>query len=154
MKGEKIALRLCGTALAGLWLLGLAAPALASEPSPAGLWRTIDDKTGQPRGFVRVYEVNGEIFGRIEGSLDPEEAKDRCDKCSGERKDQPVIGLVILRRMKKSGAEYTGGDILDPDTGTVYRCKFRLVEAGRKLVVRGYLGAAIFGRSQIWLRAE
>lgn len=154
MGTRKIRLRLLAAAAAGLLLFALAAPAFASEPTPAGLWQTIDDKTGKPRGFVRVYEENGEIFGKIEGSVDPEEAKERCDKCSGDRKDQPVIGLVILRRMKKTGVEYTGGDILDPDTGAVYRCKIRLAEDGRKLVVRGYLGAALFGRSQIWLRAD
>ncbi len=144
--------------LALLLLCAMAAPGLASElvpePTPAGLWRTIDDKTGKPRGFVRLYEENGELFGKVEKSLDPKEAKERCDKCSGERKDQPVVGMVILRRMKKSGSQYIGGDILDPDTGAVYRCILRLVEDGRKLVVRGYLGATLFGRSQTWVRAD
>jgi uncharacterized protein (DUF2147 family) len=121
-------------------------------PTPAGLWKTVDDKTGKPRGFVRLYEENGEIFGRIESSADPAEAKERCEKCAGERKNQPMIGLVILRRMKKSGEEYSGGDILDPDTGVVYRCKLRMLEQGQKLELRGYVGFALLGRSQIWIR--
>ena len=33
----------------------------AAEPSPTGLWRTIDDSTGKPRGLVRITEVNGHI---------------------------------------------------------------------------------------------
>lgn len=142
--------------LAALLVCALAAPVLAFDPAPnpTGLWQTVDDKTGKPRGFVRLYEENGEIFGRIESCLDPAEAKERCDKCSGPRKNQPVVGMVILRRMKKSGQEYSGGDILDPDTGVVYRCKFRMLEEGRKLELRGYLGAPMFGRSQIWTRQE
>jgi uncharacterized protein (DUF2147 family) len=124
----------------------------AAEPTPTGLWRTVDDKTGKPRGLVRLYEEEGRIFGKIDKSLDPKEAKERCDLCSDDRKNQPVVGMVFLRRMMKSGDEYSGGDILDPDTGVVYRCKFRMLEQGRKLVVRGYVGTALFGRSQTWIR--
>jgi uncharacterized protein (DUF2147 family) len=138
-------------ALVGGAILG---QARASEPTPAGLWKTVDDKTGKTRGCVRIYESNGEIFGRIESSVDPKDAREKCDKCSDERKNQPLIGLVILRSMKRNGGEYAGGDILDPETGIVYRCKLRMVEAGRKLVLRGYIGASLFGRSQVWIREE
>src|SRR5580693_4527872 len=70
--------------------------ALAAEPSPTGLWRTVDDKTGKPRGLVRLYEEEGQIFGKIDKSLDPKDAKERCDLCSDERKNQPVVGMVFL----------------------------------------------------------
>ncbi len=125
---------------------------LGGEVSPAGLWKTIDDKTGRARGFVRIYEQNGELFGKIESSLLPEEAREVCSKCSGERKNKPVIGMVILTGMKKEGQEYKGGEILDPDTGWVYRCKMRLEEGGKKLILRGYLGVSLLGRSQTWVR--
>src|SRR5579863_8306540 len=101
--------------------------AFAADPTPTGLWRTVDDKTGKPRSLVRLYEEAGRIFGKIDKSLDPKEAKERCELCSDERKNQPVVGMVFLRRMTKSGDEYSGGDILDPDTGVVYRCKFRML---------------------------
>src|SRR5262245_54445887 len=143
----------------GAWLFGagavwcaLSLAVFAAEPTPAGLWRTVDDKTGKPRGIVRIYEQDGAFFGRIESSFDPAEANERCDKCTDERKDKPVIGMVILRRLKRNGSEYSGGDILDPDTGAVYRCKFRMVEEGRKLLVRGYTGISLLGRSQVWTR--
>jgi uncharacterized protein (DUF2147 family) len=139
-----------------LFTFGLLALALsqsfAADLSPAGLWKTIDDKTGRARGFVRIYEQNGQLFGKIESSLVAAEAKEVCDKCSGERKNQPVIGMVILTGMKKNGPEYNGGEILDPDTGWVYRCKMRLAENGSKLILRGYLGVSLLGRSQTWLR--
>jgi uncharacterized protein (DUF2147 family) len=145
-----------------LWPRGLVAvlfcsirfAAFAAEPTPTGLWRTVDDKTGKTRGLVRLYEEAGQIFGQIYKSLDPKDSKERCDLCSDERKNQPVVGMVFLRRMTKSGSEYSGGDILDPDTGVVYRCKFRMSEQGRKLLVRGYIGTALFGRSQTWFREE
>ena len=68
------------------------------------------------------------------------------------RRAQPVIGLVILSGLKKDGAEYTGGKILDPDNG--YSSKIQLTDAGKKLNVRGYIGISMLGRSQIWLRQE
>ncbi len=126
--------------------------ATGPEATPAGLWRTIDDKTGKPRGIVRIYERNGELFGRIEESLKEGDRRERCDLCTDDRKDKPIIGLVIVRKLKRKGDEYSGGDILDPDTGTVYRCKIRLAEDGRKLVVRGFIGFSLLGRSQIWTR--
>jgi uncharacterized protein (DUF2147 family) len=127
-------------------------PLGAADLSPAGLWKTIDDKTGRPRGVVRIYEQNGQLFGKIESSLLPHEAKEFCDRCSGERKNKPSIGMVILTGMKKNGTEYNGGEILDPDTGWVYRCKMRLAENGKKLILKGYVGISLLGRSQIWLR--
>jgi uncharacterized protein (DUF2147 family) len=122
--------------------------------NPSGLWKTIDDKTGRPRGTVRIYEENGAFFGKIEATVDPAEAKKRCGLCKGERKDKPVIGLLILRNMKGQGGagEFGGGDILDPDTGFVYRCNMRLTSAGGKLVLRGYIGFSLLGRSQTWIR--
>jgi uncharacterized protein (DUF2147 family) len=128
--------------------------AMAVESSPVGLWKTFDDKTHKPRGIVLIYEERGIFFGRIESSFDPEELTGRCEKCSGDRKGAPVIGLVIMRGMTRHGSEYDGGDILDPETGYVYRCKFLLSGDGEKLFVRGYLGMSIFGRTQTWLRME
>jgi uncharacterized protein (DUF2147 family) len=126
----------------------------AGSGSPAGLWKTTDDKTHQPRGLVRLYEQDGAIFGKIEASFDPKEANEICDKCKDERRNQRVIGMVFLRNMRPQGQEYGGGDILDPDTGSVYRCKMTLEDNGQKLVVRGFLGVSLLGRSQTWIRAE
>ena len=137
-----------------IFCLILTASLLAAPPeaSPSGLWKTIDDKTRQPRGLVRIYEQDGALFGRIEGSFNPAEARDVCDKCSGEQRNHPVIGLVILRGLKKRGAEYSGGEILDPDGGSIYRCRLTLEDNDAKLVVRGYIGLPLAGRSQIWYR--
>jgi uncharacterized protein (DUF2147 family) len=138
--------------MAALFLSAVSLSAAGGASTPVGLWKTVDDKTGEPRGLVRVYEENGEIWGRIEATLKPEEAHEHCDKCTDERKGKPVIGMVIMRRLKRNGGEYTGGDILDPDTGAVYRCKLKMADDGRKLLVRGYLGISLFGRSQVWTR--
>jgi uncharacterized protein (DUF2147 family) len=132
--------------------------AAGTERSPVGLWKTFDDHTHQARGTIRIFEENGSLSGKIETSFKPEELTERCDKCSDDRKDAPIIGLTIMRGMKKAGStkdagEYGGGEILDPDTGSVYRCKMALSGDGEKLFVRGYLGFSILGRTQTWVRA-
>ncbi len=129
---------------------------LAATPdaSPLGLWKTVDDKTHKARGTVRIYEHDGALFAKIESSVDPKENAELCRKCEDDRKDKPVIGLVIMRNMKPHGSDYTGGDILDPDTGTVYRCKMTLADGGKKLNVRGFIGISLLGRSQTWVRQD
>ena len=132
-----------------------AAPASATEPaSPIGLWKTIDDKTGSPRAIVRIYEQDGKLFGRIERSFTPGAENRVCEECTDERKNQPIIGLIIIRNIRSKDDEYAGGDILDPDTGTVYRCKFHLDQNGSRLIVRGYIGISLLGRSQTWQRQD
>ena len=136
-----------------LCLSALTLRAADSAGTPAGRWRTVDDKTGKAKAIIVLYEEKGLLFGRVETLLDPAAVK-ICDKCSDERKGQAVTGMVVVRKMKKDGDEYTGGDILDPKNGSVYRCKMRLVDQGRKLSVRGYLGLSLFGRSQTWVRDD
>jgi uncharacterized protein (DUF2147 family) len=117
-----------------------------------GEWKTFDDKTGKARAIVRIYEQDGKLFGKIERSMTPGAQSRICAVCTDDRKDQPMLGLVIIRNMKRSDDGYAGGDILDPDTGSVYRCKMHVDEGGAKLVVRGFIGISLLGRTQIWER--
>lgn len=136
-----------------LCLMALATlAAAAADPGIVGRWRTFDDKTGKAKGIVLIYEQNGQFFGKVESSIDPKQANKICDLCKDDRKNKPVTGMTILRRLQRNGDEYGGGDILDPDNGTVYRCKARLAEGGKKLIVRGYVGISLLGRSQTWTR--
>jgi hypothetical protein len=97
-------------------LFGALFTAQASE-SPVGVWRTIDDKTGKEKSLVRIVEANGELRATIEKLFrEPhEEPNPNCDKCPGERKNKPVLGMMIMTGLKKSGSEYDGGEILDPE---------------------------------------
>lgn len=140
-----------------LALLVLPATALcAAEPTPVGLWKTIDDNTGQAKGLVRIRDIGGQYEGKIEKAF-PKPGEDpapRCDKCDGARRNQPVLGMTILWGFTKQGDEFQGGEILDPENGKIYRAKMKLTDGGKKLEVRGFIGISLFGRSQIWLREE
>jgi uncharacterized protein (DUF2147 family) len=125
----------------------------AQSSTPEGLWRTFDDKTGRERGLVRIREEQGEFVGTIIGTVDPAEAAQTCDRCEGARQGKPIIGLTVLTQLRWDGDIWDGGRILEPETGSVYRCSMRLADGGRKLIVRGYLGISLLGRTQTWLRA-
>jgi len=130
--------------------------AWADNASPVGLWRNVDDASGKPRALIRIMESNGTLQGKIEEVFraPSEDRNPKCKKCEGALKDAPVIGLVILSGLKKDGAEYNAGKILDPDNGKVYSSKIQLSDGGKKLNVRGYIGVSMLGRSQIWERQE
>ena len=133
-----------------------AAPTWADDASPVGLWKNIDDVTGKPKALIRISESNGVLQGRIEQLFRPatEDQNPKCEKCEDARKNQPILGMVFMSGLKKDGDEYAGGEILDPDNGKVYRSKMHLIDGGKKLSVRGYIGVPMLGRSQIWVRQE
>lgn len=137
---------------APLSVLAQAAPQSEQPASPIGWWETIDDKTGKPTAVVEIFEKDAKLFGRIEQILTGDDAASVCVACKDERKNQPIVGMIIIRDLKPAGAEYSGGDILDPESGSVYRCKMHLDNHGTQLIVRGYIGVAFLGRSQTWHR--
>ncbi|HEY1398855.1 DUF2147 domain-containing protein [Roseateles sp.] len=141
---------------ANLALAQASAPA-ATVTTPVGVWKTIDDDTKQERSTVRISEVNGVLTGKIEKITDAGKQDAKCDECSDERKGQPILGLTILRGVKKNtgdAALWDGGDILDPGNGKVYRVRLRPVDGGKKLEVRGFIGMPMLGRTQTWIRVE
>ena len=141
------------TLLLGLLLLVLPMSAFA-QASPVGTWTTIDDATGQPKSVIEVYETaDGKLAGRVARVLHSTRGPNPlCEKCRGERKDQPIEGMVILWGMQRSGDEWKGGQILDPATGKVYSATMRPVAGGKQLQVRGFVGFSLLGRTQLWVR--
>ncbi len=132
-------------------------PALAvADVSPAGLWTTFDDDTGRPSGTVEITHVDGKLQGRVvDVVVEPgEDSNPTCKECAGERKNLPIRGMVILWDVVGHDADYSGGEILDPDDGKIYRCRLHLREDGDTLEVRGYVGVSLFGRTQIWRRVK
>jgi uncharacterized protein (DUF2147 family) len=145
--------RIFTTLFAGASTLFFASAVLAQ--SPAGLWKTIDDATGKEKSLVRIVDSAGVLTGKVEKSLDPNAKPDqKCEECTDSRKGQPIIGMVILRNVKKGESHWEGGDILDPNNGKIYRVRLTPSADNKKLEVRGYVGTPMLGRSQTWQRVE
>jgi uncharacterized protein (DUF2147 family) len=136
----------------GLILISFCCYALpASTQTIVGKWQTIDDETGKPKSVVEITERNGKYFGKIV-KLFRNAAEDQdpiCDKCPADddRYRKKIIGMEILRNLVKDNDEFSGGTIIDPNNGKIYRCKVWL--DGNNLKLRGYLGP--FFRTQTWL---
>jgi len=129
------------------------APRLSGQTTPAGFWNTISDVDGRPTAVVEIQEVKGEYIGVVRALLVPADPEDSvCGKCHGAEKGQRIIGMEILHHMRPDGDEWSGGEVLDPETGKTYRARMKLIEGGQKLVLRGYIGLPLFGRSQTWVR--
>jgi uncharacterized protein (DUF2147 family) len=126
----------------------------AQANSPVGRWHTIDDKTGETKSLVVIEDAGGVLRGRVSQFLrqgaDPAA---KCDKCTDDRKDQTILGMEIIRGVKKSSGNryWEGGEILDPEEGKLYRVRLTPIEGGAKLQVRGFLGP--FWRNQLWVKA-
>ena len=121
--------------------------------SPVGFWQPLDN-TGKPLGLIRIFEAHGLYYGRIEPSFPGDDRGERCTRCTDDRHNQPLSGLLLIRHLRWQDGKYVGGDILDPNTGRVYDCTLQLTDGGHQLIMRGFLGLALLGRSQTWQRVE
>jgi len=142
-------------ARAAFGLALLACLPASSGQSPAGVWKIVDQRTGQPNALLRISETGGRIEGKFEKifSQPGDDPNPRCEKCEGANKNRPLLGMTILWGQQKQGNEYTGR-ILDPENGEIYQCKLVLDEDGRKLKVHGYVWVPLFGQTRTWLRVE
>jgi uncharacterized protein (DUF2147 family) len=146
--------RLLAPAMLATSILSLPSADAAPSDEPAtGLWQVYSDKDGSPDGRVRTFVQDGQLVGVV-ADLRPDAPPDsRCTKCSGAQKDKPIKGLTIMWGFHKDGDAWTGGTILEPQTGSTYRCNAKFV-APESLEVRGHIGISLFGRTQTWKRAH
>ncbi len=134
-------------------LLTLASTLAAAQASPVGLWKTIDDETKQEKSTVQITEAGGVLSGKVVKIADATKQDAKCDECADDRKGKPVLGMEILRGLKKGDEDtWEGGTIIDPNNGKVYKATIKPIEGGAKLQMRGYIGP--FYRTQIWVKAQ
>lgn len=113
-----------------------------------GKWKTIDDETGQEKSIVEIFKKSdGKYYGKVTQLL-IKPANPNCVDCKDDRKNKPILGMEVVRGLKKEGNEFTGGTITDPKTGKTYKCT--ITRSGDKLNVRGYIGFSLIGRNQTW----
>ena len=135
---NKIALAVAALAVSGM--------ALAD---PVGVWRTVDDETGQPKSLVRITNEGGKYVGRIQQVF----SGNVCNVCSGKYKGKNLSGVTVLWGVSSEGGnKYGGGTIMDPKNDKTY--KVTMTDNGNSMVVRGYVGISALGRNQTWQRVQ
>lgn len=123
-----------------------------SAQSVLGIWKSIDDNTGEARSIVEIYESDGKIYGKIIEILNLEIENPVCYKCEGKNKNQPIVGLIIIDGLTKNDDVYEDGTILNPENGKTYDCRLKFEDDEDSLQVRGYL--AFFYKTQYWKRIK
>ena len=139
-----------------LLLLGINSATFAADIT--GMWQTIDDKTGTPKAHVEIRkEANGTYSGKVV-KITPRPGytpKEICDNCPAPYTNKHIVGLDIATGLKQvDSTTYTGGKILDPNTGNVYGLKANHTSHGNHLHTSVHLGVSALGRNQIWIRLE
>ena len=154
MRFPSLRFGLISLVLLAAWFVAGQGAVSPNPASPAGEWKTMDDATGKTKSIVAIYEQNGKLYGTIEKLFDPPVSHPTCYLCSGATKDRPLVGLQVLWGFRRDGSQWSGGQVLDPETGKIYRASLSLEDEGRKLRLHGYIGIPLFGRTQYWLRAK
>lgn len=135
------------------FLMAVGSTALFAQAKPAGIWKTIDDETGEAKSHIEMYQKDGKYYGKIVKLLISAQDK-TCDACPGNRKDKPLVGMVIVENLKPYEDYWQKGSILDPETGKEYGCTVWL-EDGKpdELKVRGKHWTGLY-RTQTWYRVK
>jgi uncharacterized protein (DUF2147 family) len=137
-------------------LIAAAFPAHAqqSPPTAAGLWQKLDEETKKPVIWFLFVDQGG-VFEGYAARIFTQPGEDPnpvCTRCKDDRKGMPLLGLPMIRDMKRSGLRYEGGTILDPRDGNVYNAVMTLDPAKGTLTLRGYLGFEFLGKNDVWHR--
>ena len=143
-------------------LFGAIVIALAASSTFAqditGTWRYIDDKTGEPKGLVKIEKHSNGTYAGTVLKLTPRagyKPKEFCTHCPPPYTNKPIVGMQVITGLKSEDhINYSNGKIIDPVSGKIYSLKGKISANSKKLFLRGYFGVSAVGRSQSWLRVE
>ncbi len=125
--------------------------------SPVGYWKTVDEFTGNPRSIVQISRDQNHLLTArvVKVFADAISGKPSlCRACTGDKRNQPIVGMVIVSGLALAEKQWANGSILDPENGRTYKCTARLIDDGKKINIHGYNGLPLFGHSQIWERVD
>jgi uncharacterized protein (DUF2147 family) len=118
-----------------------------------GKWNSTNEETGEVDSIIEIYKKDNKAYAKVVKIMDPARQNSVCTACEGENKNKKILGLDILTGLEKDDDEWSGGEILDPRNGKIYKCYIKLVK-DNKLKIRGFIGVSLFGKTKYWERAQ
>jgi uncharacterized protein (DUF2147 family) len=138
-------------------ILGIAffvnAQDLKSGDAILGVW-----KTGSGNGKVEITKKGDKYLGKIvwlSEPINPKTGKPKTDILHPDKSQhsRPVLGLINLWGFEFKGENrWEEGYIYDPKNGKQYKCNISFKDKNT-LNVRGYIGIAAIGRTDLWTRS-
>ena len=117
------------------------AAVLAAQPSIVGIWSVPIEQgkdKGKERSQIEIFEKQGVYYGK-NVKLNNVPAGILCRKCMNDKKDKPILGMLILRDLKKEGNRYVGGKILQVESGDEFSCTIELMTPDKMKLTAGWL---------------
>lgn len=116
-----------------------------------GVWASNLEK-----GHVEITREGDKYHGQIIWLKVPayQDGTPKIDKNNPDKtkRDQPLIGLTVLKDLVFVKDHWDNGTIYDPESGKTYSCRITMKEG--KLDLRGYIGVSQIGRTQTWTRVN
>ncbi len=133
-------------------MFAMASLSISAQSKFVGTWQNVDDEDGKPKSHIQITNENGELKAKVIKLLPGAKLK-VCESCTGANKGKPIEGMSILWGLKKvSEVEYSEGQILNPKNGKVYDATLTVIDGGKRLKVRGYMGISVLGKTQYWTK--
>lgn len=120
-----------------------------------GQWNTFDDKTGEMRSTVKIYEEKGTYLAVVTTLYEKDaNGKYQVMKAPYPKGYEGVVGTQLFSEMKVHG-DHLKGKVYDPESQKTYFGKVTYHAKTDELVLRGSLDkAGLLGRSQTWKRKK
>ncbi|MGB9747414.1 MAG: DUF2147 domain-containing protein [Bacteroidales bacterium] len=114
--------------------------------------------TAKKTSQVRIFKAtDGKYYGKV-AWLEKDKDKKDVNNPDPAKRNEPILGLVILRGLKYDAdkKQWSGGTIYDPDNGKTYDCYLWFDEKDPGILqLKGYvLGMRWLGRESSWVREE
>jgi uncharacterized protein (DUF2147 family) len=129
-----------------LFLLSVSLLASSNADAILGEWLS-QEKDGKIVIFKQGDQYFGKIsWGKIPGKKDTKNPEEKL-------RNKDLVGAVILKNFKFTGSSWENGTIYDPNSGKTYDCILKIRDGNKTLDIRGFVGAAMFGRTSTWTRS-
>jgi len=140
-------------------LVGVGALVADAAAQAVGYWKSISDVKGEEGKVTALWKLSLDAQGQLQGTIVAVPGKPATEKYVSQKKEYnglPVIGTYWMKGLKKAGSDgWNNGTIVDigDAKADVYGCEVKVIENGKKLAMRGYIGFALIGRTQNWVAA-